>query len=196
MEDSMNKTNIFKSLLLVMFAFLFFNIAGCSKPPAQEMANAEKAVDEAKQKEANIYVPDVFKKADDSLKNATQLVINKNYKEAKKIAEETIQISQQAIAMVEQNKAKMKDETEHLIEEFQKNLDEFKILSAKALKKKVISSEDIHKDIGKMEIDIINIKEKLQNQLVKQAYDDVKDIGGRLEVYKQTVDAGMITKKK
>jgi hypothetical protein len=47
-----------------------------------------------------------------------------------------------------------------------------------------------------MEIDIINIKEKLQNQLVKQAYDDVKDIGGRLEAYKQTVDAGMITKKK
>jgi len=161
------------------------------------MAKAEKAVEEAKQKEAQLYVPDIFKQAEDSLKHAKDLVENKSYKEAKKAAEDTIQISQQAIAMIEQNKAKMKAEAVQLMEGIQKDLEEFKIMAAKAIKKKVFaSSEDVQKVIGKAEIDLVNVKEKLEGGLIKQAYDDLKTVKELLISQKQIVESKITEKVK
>lgn len=55
-----------------------------------------------------------------------------------------------------------------LIESVQKDLEEFKILSANAIKKKVFdNSEGIQRAIGKWEIDLINIKEMLQTRKEK-----------------------------
>lgn len=191
----MNKKTAFNCILSVLFILFVLSISGCAKPPTQEMAKAEKSLEDARQKEAHLYVPDVFKKADDSFKKAKDLVINKNYKEAKIAAEESIQISQQAIAMIEQNKAKMKTEAIQLLEVTQKDLEEFKIMAAKAIKKKVFaSSEDIQKVIGKTEIDLVNIKEKLEGGIVKQAYDDLKKAKEELAGQKQIIE-GKITEK-
>jgi negative regulator of replication initiation len=188
---------VFNSFLILLFALSVSYITGCAKPPTQEMAKAEKAVEEAKQKEAHLYVPDIFKQAEDSLKNAKDLVVNKSYKEAKKAAEDTIQISQQAISMIEQNKAKMKVEAVQLMEGIQKDLEEFKIMAAKAIKKKVFaSSEDIQKVIGKAEIDLVNVKEKLEGGLVKQAYDDLKTVKELLISQKQIVESKITEKVK
>jgi hypothetical protein len=193
----MRKKIVFNSFLILLFALSVSYITGCAKPPTQEMAKAEKAVEEAKQKEAHLYVPDIFKQAENLLKNAKDLVVNKNYKEAKKAAEETVQISQQAIAMIEQSKAKMKVEAEQLMEGVQKDLEEFKIMAAKAIKKKVFaSSEDIQKAIGKLEIDLVNIKEKLQGGQVKQAYDDLKTAKEQLANQKQIVESKITEKGK
>lgn len=188
---------VFNSFLILLFALSVSYITGCAKPPTQEMAKAEKAVEEAKQKEAHLYVPDIFKQAEDSLKNAKDLVVNKSYKEAKKAAEDTIQISQQAISMIEQNKAKMKVEAVQLTESVHKDLEEFKTMAAKAIKKKVFaSSEDTQKVIGKAEIDLVNVKEKLEGGLVKQAYDDLKTVKELLISQKQIVESKITEKVK
>ena len=56
-----SKAALYKfSILLLSLSVLF--VAGCAKPPTQEIAKAEKALDEAKQKEAHLYVPDIYQR--------------------------------------------------------------------------------------------------------------------------------------
>ncbi len=186
----MNIKPVLNGLLAMLVALFLLSVAGCAKPPTQEMAKAEKSIEEAKQKEADLYAPEAFKKAEDSLKSAKDFVVSKSYNEAKKAAEATVQIAQQAIAMIEQGKAKMKAEAEQYMEGLQKDLEELKTLASKAIKKKVFaSSEDLQKVIGKLEIDLVDIKEKLQTGVVKQAYDDLKAAKEQLDSQKQTLES-------
>ena len=86
-------------VVFVAMVILFFTIfAGCAKPPTEEMTKAEKAVEEAKQKEAPVYVPDLFTKAEESLNKAKDYIVGKKYKEAKQVALETETLAKQAIA--------------------------------------------------------------------------------------------------
>ena len=75
------------ALAVVMFACIVL-LSGCAKPPTEEIAKAEKALEDAKAKEADIYLEDGFKKAEAALKKAKDLVTQKEYKDAKAAAEE------------------------------------------------------------------------------------------------------------
>ncbi|MBM4128903.1 MAG: DUF4398 domain-containing protein, partial [Nitrospira sp.] len=90
---------VLRFLAGALTVFIMF-IGGCAKPPTQEIENAEKAVAEAKQKEADLYAKDIFSKAEDALKKAKEYVAVKKYTEAKKEAANAVGFSQQAIAMV------------------------------------------------------------------------------------------------
>lgn len=173
---------------LVAFLSITFSVlTGCSKPPTEQIIKAEKAVDDARQKEADLYVPNIFSKAEENLKRAKDLVSQKKYKEAKIAAEETEKIAEQAILLIEPNKAKMKKDAETLMEEIQKELDEFKLYVAKTIKKKNLAdSNEIQTTIGKWEIDMANIKDNLRSQKIKQAYDDLNAIKIQISQQKQT----------
>lgn len=187
----MEKTTYFYRLLVVSLILFSSIIIGCAKPPTEEITKAEKAVEEARQKEADMYVPDIFAKAENSLKKSNDLVAAKKYKEAA-AAEETIKFAQQAILLVEPNKAKMKEDAEKLIQEAQKEMDGLKTLAAKAIKKKApINREKIQNMIGKWEVDIATIKDKLQSEQVKQAYDELKTMKEQVNTQKQGVEASL-----
>ncbi|OPY78568.1 MAG: hypothetical protein A4E64_00841 [Syntrophorhabdus sp. PtaU1.Bin058] len=191
----MSAKTVSYKISITAFVLFVLLIAGCTKPPTQEIAKAEKALEEAKLKEAHLYAPDIYKKAEESLKNAKGLVVNKQYKEAKKAAEETVQFAQQAIKMVEPGKRKIKKEAELVLKEVEKSLVEFKTLAAKAIKKKVFAaSEGVEGLIGKWEIDLVNIKEKLQNRQAKQAYDDLNAIREEIKSKKEMVDSTISSK--
>ncbi|HQI35911.1 MAG TPA: DUF4398 domain-containing protein [Syntrophales bacterium] len=167
-------------LLVLTVSFMFF--IGCAKPPTQEMESAEKALTEAKAKEADLYVPDLFKKAEDALKKAKDFVAQKSYKEAKAAAEEAAQTAGQAVAAIEASKARMKQEAAGMVEEAEKSLAEIKTLTATAIKKKVqINREEWQGMIGKAEVDLISVKNTLQEQKIRPAYDQVKAILAQLK---------------
>ncbi len=172
------------SLLILILSFVF--LSGCAKPPTQEMEQAEKSVAEAKQKEVDLYVPDLFGKVEASLKNAKDLVVAKKYKEAKAAAEEVSQLVQQAISMVERNKAKLKAEAEGMIQEVTKEIAEMKPVLAKAIKKmKAEEQKEAQSMLGKWELDIANIKDLLQGQKIKQAFDGIKPIKEQILAQKE-----------
>lgn len=162
------------SVVMVIFSLIFF--AGCSKPPTEEMTKAEKAIEEARQKEAPTYVPDLFEKADASLKKAKDFITNKKYKEAKQIAIETETLARQAIAGIEAAKTKVKAEAEQEAQAVQKGIDDLKALVAGAEKKKALKAvrEEIQGVITQWETDFAAIKEKLQGQKIKEAGDELK----------------------
>ena len=167
-------------LLVLSVSFMFF--VGCAKPPTQEMESAEKELTEAKAKEADLYAADLFKKAEDALKKAKDYVAQKSYKEAKAAAEEAVQTAGQALAAIEGNKAKMKQEATQMIEEAEKSLAEIKALTAAAIKKKLpINREELQGMIGKAEVDLVGVKNTLQEQKIRPAYDQVKAILAQLK---------------
>ncbi|TSA06208.1 MAG: DUF4398 domain-containing protein [Deltaproteobacteria bacterium] len=179
-------------ILVLMVVLSFALLSGCAKPPTEEITKAETAVAEAKQKEADLYVQDVFAKAEESLKKAKDLVATKKYKEAKEIAEETARIAQQSVSMVEANKAKMKEEAEQMVKDIQGAMAELKTSVAMAIKKKAqINREEIQGMIGKWEIDMVNIKDQIQTGNIRQAYDSLPSIKEQVKSQAEGIAAAL-----
>jgi hypothetical protein len=157
-------------IVLVLASFMI----GCAKPPTQEVEKAEKAIADAKQKEAHLYVQIEFQKAEEALKQSKELIAVKKYKEAKAAAEESSNRALMAISLVETNKTAMKEEAEKMVQEIQQSLDELKSLAAAAIKKKAaINKEEVQSVIGKYELDIVSVKDLLQELKISGAYDQL-----------------------
>lgn len=164
------------SYISFLFVFLLSLtlMYGCAKPPTQEVENAEKAIAQAKQKEADLYVQDEFRKAEEALKQAKDLVAAKKYKEARTATEEAANSALRAIPLVEKNKAAMKEEAEKMVQDVQKSLDEIKSLAAAAIKKKApVNKEEVQGAIGKYELEAVSVKNQLQEQKIRGAYDQL-----------------------
>ena len=178
-------------IFIVFIALLSLSmLAGCAKPPTQEVERAEKAIADAKQKEADLYARDEFRKAEETLKKATELIAVKKYKEAKAAAEESANSALMAVSLVEMNKAAMKEEAEKMVPEIQQSLDEIKSLAAAAIKKKAaINKEEIQGAIGKFELDIVSVKDQLQGQKIRGAYDQLIALKEQLKGQKEGLSA-------
>jgi hypothetical protein len=165
---------------MIVLSFTLFT--GCAKPPTEEMTKAEKALEEAKQKEAPAYVPDLFTKADESFKKAKDYITNKKYKEAKQVAIETETLARQAIAGIETAKAKIKTEAEQVAQDVQKGIDDLKAFAAGVEKKKALAAarEEVKEILAKWEADFASIKEKLQSK--------TKEAGEELKAMKEQID--------
>lgn len=159
---------------LLALVFIGMLLAGCEKAPTQEVSNAEKSISEAMQKEANLYAPEIFSKAEQSLKMAKDLLAQKKYKEAKKAAEDAVALSQQAISQVEASKSKMKAEIEQMVPGVQKGIDELKGFLAKFPRQLgPRERKETEELIRKWEKDMGNIKTMMQEQKMRQAYDQL-----------------------
>ena len=181
---------------LVWFTVLsFVFLGGCAKPPAKEIESAEKAVAEAKQKEADLYVMDVFSKAEEALKKSKSYVDEKKYKEAKSAAEEALGLAQQAIASIEPNKAKMKADAEQIIIDVQNSLGELKSSAVKLIKKRdQVDREKIQGAIGKWEIDMVSVQEQMQAGKIRQAYDLLLSLQEQIKTHKEDMAVAMDAK--
>ena len=183
----MKKNNVRISLPLILIVCLAL-LSGCARPPTEEVETAVKTIAEAKQKEADLYVEDVFKKSQEALQRAHDLIDEKEYKEAKTAALEATRLAQQALSMVEANRAKMLEDTEKMLLDIKPSIDEVKILAAKAFRKKVrINREDIQNFVGKWEIDLITIREKLDEQDIRHAYDKLVTMQKQIKNQKENL---------
>ncbi len=186
----------FISPLLVLI-LVIIPLTGCGeKPPTQEISNAEKSISEAVQKEANIYAPDIFSKAEESLKMAKDLLAQKKYKEAKKAAEDAVALSQQAISQVEPGKSKMKAEIDQMVLDVQKGIDELKGLLAKSPgqlgPRERKETEEL---IRKWEKDMGNIKTMMQEQKMRQAHDQLMTLNTEVSSKRERLIASAEQKK-
>lgn len=186
------------SYISFLFVFLLSLtlMYGCAKPPTQEVENAEKAIAEAKQKEADLYVQDEFRKAEEALKQAKDLVAAKKYKEAKTAAEEAANSALRAIPLVEMNKAAMKEEAEKMVQEVQQSLDEIKSLAAAAIKKKApVNKEEVQGAIGKYELEAVSVKNQLQEQKIRGAYDQLISLKEQIRGQKEKLTGALEQKQ-
>jgi len=170
------KARWFIPLLIVLILVLIILVerAGREKLPTQELMNAEKAVAEAKEKEADSYAPDLFGKAQESLSRAQDLVREKKYKEAKEAAEAAAGFAQQAISQVELNRSKMKSEAEQIIADIRKEINDLKSLVSKSRKKMTgRESKDLAERIQQWEKEIADVEKLIEANKIRQAFDQL-----------------------
>ena len=169
-----------------------FLLSGCAKPPTEEIAKAEKALSDAKAKEADIYLEDGFKKAEGALKKAKDLMAQKEYRDAKSAAEEASSGAQLLSSQADAAKAKMKADAEQMLQEVKGQTNELKTLVADAVKRKVpVNREEAQALIGKNEIDLINVKVRLETGKVRQGYDDLKVMKSQTDAQKEKLMASL-----
>jgi hypothetical protein len=190
MKQGAGKTGLIVCMFLLSFIF------ACAKPPTQEIADAVKAIADAKAKEADLYVQDVFANAQEEMKKAGEMVTAKKFTEAKTAALEAVKLAQQAASLVDQNKQKMKEGLEAMLPDLQKSLDEVKSLAATAIKKNAVASKDeLQSAIGKLELDMTNVKEQIQSGQIRQASDLAKSLTEQANSQKQSLTDAMGQKK-
>jgi hypothetical protein len=184
-----------QSVLRIGLAVCILSLAmvfACAKPPTQEIADAEKAIADAKMKEADLYVEDIFAKAESEMKKVGEMVAAKKFSEAKAAALEAVKMAQQAASMVDQNKQKMKESLMAMMPDVQKALDEVKSTAAAAIKKKAVASQDeLQSAIGKFELDMTSVKEQIETGKIRQAFDLTKSIIERANAQKQILTDAM-----
>jgi len=189
-EKEMTKRNSFRVFAVIFFCILIGMVAGCAKPPTQEIINAEKTLDKARAQDADFYAPDVFAQAEASLKEAKDLVAAKKYDEARKSAAEAQQLAEKAAALVGPNMEKKKAEAEEMVQAIEKDMEELKGLAARAVKKKIsFDREELQGMIGKWEIDLIGLEDKIQSGQVRLAFNELKDLKDQVSAQKENIKA-------
>lgn len=181
------KSNL-KFLIIPLIAISLM-IAGCAKPPTEELGKAEKAIEEAKQKEVNKYLPEVFSKAEEALKKAKEYVTDKKYKEAKEAAIEAEAIARKAIAEVEAAKEKVKQEAEQKLLDIENAIGELKASIKSIPKGKAFAkvSSDVQAAVEKLEADLAAIKETLQAKRYKEAVDGLNTMKEQVDKQKDEI---------
>ncbi len=170
---------------------LFF-MAGCARPPTDELAKAEKALENARAKEADIYLEEGYRKADAALKKAKDLIAQKDYKGAKAAAQEASSNAQLLSSRVDAAKSRMKTDADQMLQEMKEQTNELKIIFAEAVKKKLLINRDEARDlIGKNEIDLINVKVRLETGKIRQGYDDLKIMTSQTKAQKEKLAAAL-----
>jgi superfamily I DNA/RNA helicase len=177
---------IHTKILVCVLILAVSTLSGCAKPPTQEMEKAEKAIADAKQKEADVYVPDLFAKAEDSLKKAKDFISGKKYKEAKEAAEQTATLAQQASSGADSTKTKMKAEVEQMLQDGEKAIDELKALLTKSAKKMARNEpKQVREKIENWEKETGSIKTLLQGGKIKQAHEQSKAMMEQIRAQKE-----------
>jgi len=165
-------------LILNLIWVIFIRKRG---PSPEEVKTAEMALSEAKQKEADLYAPDEYQRAEDSLAKATHLLAAKEYGKAKKALEEATGQARKATKAVEENKAKMKADDERMLSDFNRQVDELKIRAAKPgtdTPRKV--PREAQELVGTWEIMKMRIPDLIQRGRIREAHDELKTIEGVL----------------
>jgi hypothetical protein len=155
-------------------------------PPVEQVRNAEMALSDAKQKEADLYAQDEYQRAEDSLAKAKHLLAAKEYKKAKEASEDTIAQAGEAGKAIEENKAKMKTDNERMLSDFDKQVDELKQWAAKrGTDTPAKTSPEIQELIGKWEIMKVRLPDLIQRGRIREAHDELKAIEGTIQTQRQ-----------
>ena len=190
-----NRNRLFAIFIMLCCVSLVL-FAGCAKPPTQEVESAEKAIADAKKAEVDLYVQDIFAKAENSLKQAKELITQKKYKEAKAAAEEAAKSALEGLTQVAPNKLKMKEEAAQKISAAETLIKEVKDLASKAIKKKVgPNQEELKTSIGNTELEMVNINESMKTEKIREASDKIAVLLGQLQSQKETLTAALEQKQ-
>ncbi len=183
--------------MMLFLIFIHILLFGCAKPPTEEMIKAEKAIDEAKQVQADIFANEVFMRAEESFQSAKESVAERKYEEARLIALDTYHLARQSVTIASVNKENIVNETEHGIQDIRVTIDELKSIEAQSFSKRAsIQYDELQEILTKLETELGNIREKLRNNEVMAARDDLKSLNSEIQGLKQEVSVSLKAKKK
>lgn len=105
-------------------------LAGCASAPTEQLKAAQQALQAADSAEADVYVADLYRAAQDSLAAAqveieaqnARFALSRDYKRAEQLLQFVTEMAQQAVVQVADRKEALRTEAEALIAEARKAL--------------------------------------------------------------------------
>lgn len=190
---------MFKRHYVIIFLLILPHVLflGCAKPPTEEMIRAEKAIDEARQKKAEVFANDIFIRTEKSFEKAKKAVVERRYEEARLIALDTARFAEQAVTIAQFNKEKIVKETETGIKDVRGTIDKLKNVEQESFRKNaLIKYDDLQEILTNHESTLGEIRERLDNDEVMGARDDIKRLYSEIEGLKEKVSLSQKIKKK
>jgi hypothetical protein len=171
-------------LLALITVFAVLAVSACAKPPTAEMESAAAAITRA-ENEPNVvdYAENTLRQAQSSLAAMNDAANNKQYDEAKLLAQETIDLAERAISEARTGEARAAEEAaaaetkngadaENLINSVKASITEAEQAFANA------QAKNIRLDISAISYEIETAKELLQDadaSLAAQAFQEAED---------------------
>ena len=153
----MSKYKLFGISLLLILGIIL--LSSCAKPPDKEMQAARDAVSAAMNAEANMYVPDLFTPAQDSLNQAETFVTEKKYGDAKRLALFAKSWADSAAAMAGTKKEEMQAAAQSAVSDATAKLDAFKKMKLTVKMKTELKTWEGTLDQAKKALDAGNYKQ-------------------------------------
>lgn len=150
----MSKYKLFGMSLLLILGIIL--LSSCAKPPDKEMQAARDAVSAAMNAEANMYVPDLFTSAQDSLNQAETFVTEKKYGDAKRLALFAKSWADSAAAMAGTKKEEMKASAENAVKAATDKLEAFKKMKLTAKIKSELKAWEVSLTEAKKDLEAGN----------------------------------------
>lgn len=172
----MTKYKLFGIGLLLILGIIL--LSSCAKPPDKEMQAARDAVSAAMTAEANMYVPELFTPAQDSLNQAETFLTEKKYGDAKRLAMFAKSWADSSAAMAVTRKDEMKASAENAVKDATAKVDAFKKGRLTAKQKTEVKAWEGTLDQAKKALDAGNFKQ-------------ASDMAAQVTMAVTTAEAGM-----
>lgn len=173
-------------------------MAGCAKPPTEEIEAAKAAVERARGAEAEKYAPKEFSALQDSLNAALTAVEQKEYDRAKVSALNVVDMAVEVEDKARANKAKIKKETEGRIEEAQAAVDSARSLlgAAPVGKGTKADIEQFRADLSALQASLSEARNALSGERFSEAKAKAQAIQSKANALKDEIQTAMEKSKK
>lgn len=148
------------------------------------MSEAQRNLDEALAKETDIYAPELYSKAESSLKQAKGLIAEKNYEQARNAAKMTSKLAIQASIIAEAAKTRMTEEVSGQIKEAEERISNLKAWQPpKRSKKRFEKQRDKwNAEVQALENDLAIAKKNLSEGRIQEARGTTENVLERASV--------------
>lgn len=180
-------------------------VSGCAKAPQQELDAAKAALEAARQAEANVYLADEFKAAQDSLNAAlteietqnSKFALTRNYNKAKNLLAAATNIASDLASRVEAKKEEVKAQAEQLMTDLQTGLADAKALLKKAPRGKEgkVVLDAIQSEINAVETSMADATNLLNNGNFMAAKDKLTAALQKINQIKDELNQAIAKKK-
>jgi hypothetical protein len=172
---------------------MMFIAAGCGSPPQAELDSAQAALDAAKQAQADVYAPDAYTRAKNSLADARAKVEQSDYEAAKTSAVQAKEQAEQALSLAGTNKQQMMVEAQNIANRVSTGLGDARTALDGAPRGKGADDDldQLRADLGQAEASLSGARNSLNGGNAKSALEQAKSADNKLSSVQSAVQVAM-----
>ncbi len=167
--------------------------AGCGSPPQAELDAAQAALDAARQVEADVYAPDAYNRAKNTLADARAKVEQSDYEAAKTAAVQAKDQAEQARSLAGTNKQQMMTDAQNIANRVSTGLGDARTALDGAPRGKGADDDldQLRADLSQAEASLSDARNNLNSGNVKSALDQAKSADSKLSSVQSAVQVAM-----
>lgn len=166
---------------------------GCGKPPVEELNAARAALDAARQAEAEVYAPDTYRSASNTLNDANAKSEAKDYEGARTAAIQARELADRARSEAQTAKQQTRDDAQTIVNRVTSGLSDVRIAMGSAPRGKGADDDldQINADLSQAESSLNNARTHLSSGKYRDALTEARSAETKLGPTRSSVQAAV-----